>query len=159
MDKCSSDPCISWNNNSILHNKMQKANSVQRTRVCHCLPYICFISRNDRYSPIKLRSTTGLLYNFVTNQRLPIKAIELHRGCPWDSMHINWGEVTLTNGHQVISGPQCRPHVFLDLLVVLNHPGNDLPPEIPIWEVWKFAIPIHRIPSTTVPDLQALLNG
>ena len=57
-----------------------------------------FISRNDRYSPIKLRSTTGLLYNFVTNQRLPIEAIELHRGCPWDSMHINWGEVTLTNG-------------------------------------------------------------
>ena len=41
-----------------------------------------FISRNDRYFPIKLRSTTGLLYNFVTNQRLPIEAIELHRGCP-----------------------------------------------------------------------------
>ena len=62
---------------------------------CHI--YV-FISRNDRYSPIKLRSTTGLLYNFVTNQRLPIEAIELHRGCPWDSMCINWEEVTLTNG-------------------------------------------------------------
>ena len=48
--------------------------------------------------PIKLRSTTGLLYNFVTNQRLPMEAIELHKGCPWDSMHINWEEVTLTNG-------------------------------------------------------------
>ena len=45
---------------------------------CHI--YV-FISRNDRYSPIKLHSTTGLLYNFVTNQRLPIEAIELHRGC------------------------------------------------------------------------------
>ena len=64
-----------------------------------------FISRNDRYSPIKLRSTTGLLYNFVTNQRLPIEAIELHRGCPWDSMHINWGEVTLTNGDTKIRLP------------------------------------------------------
>ena len=63
------------------------------------------ISRNDRYSPIKLRSTTVLLYNFVTNQRLPIEALELHRGCPWDSMHINWGEVTLTNGDTKIRLP------------------------------------------------------
>ena len=39
---------------------------------CHI--YV-FISRNDRYSPIKLCSTTGLLYNFVTNQRLPIEAL------------------------------------------------------------------------------------
>ena len=69
---------------------------------CHI--YV-FISRNDRYSPIKLCSTTGLLYNFVTNQRLPIEAIELHRGCPWDSMHINWGEVTLTNGDTHIRLP------------------------------------------------------
>ena len=69
---------------------------------CHI--YV-FISRNDRYSPIKLRSTTGLLYNFVTNQRLPIEALELHRGCPWDSMHINWGEVTLTNGDTKIRLP------------------------------------------------------
>ena len=69
---------------------------------CHI--YV-FISRNDRYSPIKLCSTTGLLYNFVTNQRLPIEAIELHRGCPWDSMHINWGEVTLTNGDTKIRLP------------------------------------------------------
>ena len=38
---------------------------------CHI--YI-FISRNKRYSPIKLRSTTGLLYNFVTNQKLPMEA-------------------------------------------------------------------------------------
>ena len=69
---------------------------------CHI--YV-FISRNDRYSPIKLRSTTGLLYNFVTNQRLPIEALELHRGCPWDSMHINWGEVTLPNGDTKIRLP------------------------------------------------------
>ena len=64
-----------------------------------------FISRNDRYSPIKLCSTTSLIYNFVTNQRLPIEAIELHRGCPWDSMCINWGEVTLTNGDTKIRLP------------------------------------------------------
>ena len=69
---------------------------------CHI--YV-FISRNDRCSPIKLCSTTGLLYNFVTNQRLPIEAIELHRGCPWDSMHINWREVTLTNGDTKIRLP------------------------------------------------------
>ena len=69
---------------------------------CHI--YV-FISRNDRYSPIKLRSTTGLLYNFVTNQRLPMEAIELHRGCPWDSLHINWGEVTLTNGNTNVRLP------------------------------------------------------
>ena len=69
---------------------------------CHI--YV-FISRNDRYSPIKLPFTTGLLYNFVTNQRLPIEAIELHRGCLWDSMCINWGEVTLTNGDTKIRLP------------------------------------------------------
>ena len=66
---------------------------------CHI--YV-FISRNDRYSPIKLCPTTGLLYNFVTNQRLPT---ELYRECPWDSMHINWGEVTLTNGDTKIRLP------------------------------------------------------
>ena len=69
---------------------------------CHIF---VFISRNDRYSPIKLCSTTGLLNNFVTNQRLPMEAIELHRGCPWDSMCINWGEVTLTNGDTEIRLP------------------------------------------------------
>ena len=37
---------------------------------CHI--YV-FISRNDRYSPIKLRSTTGLLYNFVTIRDCPLK--------------------------------------------------------------------------------------
>ena len=37
---------------------------------CHI--YV-FISRNNRYSPIKLCSTTGLLYNFVTNQDCPWK--------------------------------------------------------------------------------------
>ena len=78
-----------------------KLNQLQAT-ACHI--YV-FISRNDRYSPIKLRSTTGLLYNFVTNQRLPIETLELHRGCPWDSMHINWGEVTLTNRDTKITLP------------------------------------------------------
>ena len=57
-----------------------------------------FISSNDRYSPIKLRSVTGLLYNFVTNQRLPMESLELHKGCPWDNLSINWGEVILANG-------------------------------------------------------------
>ena len=52
---------------------------------CHI--YV-FISRNDRYSTIKLCSTTGLLYNFVTNQRLPMEALELHRECPWDDVQI-----------------------------------------------------------------------
>ena len=97
---------------------------------CHI--YV-FISRNDRYSPIKLHSTTGLLYNFVTNQRLPMEAIELHKGCPWDSMHINWGEVTLTNGdtkirlpynvqipmkeksrmRSLMTGPDCTAHLMV----------------------------------------------
>ena len=97
---------------------------------CHI--YV-FISRNDRYSPIKLRSTTGLLYNFVTNQRMPIEALELHRGCPWGSMHINWGEVTLTNGdtkirlpynvqipirerswlRNLMKGPDCTAHLMV----------------------------------------------
>ena len=37
---------------------------------CHI--YV-FISRNNRYSPIKLCSTTGLLYNFVTTRDFPWK--------------------------------------------------------------------------------------
>ena len=36
---------------------------LEYTTACHV--YV-FISSNDRYSPIKLRSVTGLLYNFVT---------------------------------------------------------------------------------------------
>ena len=82
--------------------KRTMCRGLEYATACHI--YV-FISRNDRYSPIKLRSTTGLLYNFVTNQRLPIEALELHRGCPRDSMHINWGEVTLTNGDTEIRLP------------------------------------------------------
>ena len=83
----------------------------RRCTLCRGLEYAItchiyvFISRNDRYSPIKLHSTTGLSYNFVMNQRLPMEALELHRGCPHDSMHINWGEVTLTNGNTKIRLP------------------------------------------------------
>ena len=69
---------------------------------CHI--YV-FISKNERYSPIKLHSTTGLLYNFVTSQKLPMEALELNMGCPWDSLRINWGEVTLTNGYTQIRLP------------------------------------------------------
>ena len=69
---------------------------------CHI--YV-FISKNERYSPIKLCSTTGLLYNFVTSQKLPMEALELNRGCPWDSLRINWREVTLTNGYTQIRLP------------------------------------------------------
>ena len=69
---------------------------------CHI--YV-FISKNQRYSPIKLHSTTGLLYNFVTSQKIPMESLELHRGCPWDSLRINWGEVTLTNGYSQIRLP------------------------------------------------------
>ena len=69
-----------------------------------CHTYV-FISRNERYSPIKLRSTTGLLYNFVTSQKLSMEALELNSGCPWDNLRINWGEVTLTNGYTQIRLP------------------------------------------------------
>ena len=61
---------------------------VRRYTLCRGLEYATachiyvFISRIDRYSPIKLRSTTGFSYNFVTNQGLPMEALELHRGCP-----------------------------------------------------------------------------
>ena len=92
-----------------------------------------FISRNKRYSPIKLCSTMGLLYNFVTNQRLSVQALELHKGCPWDSLHINWGGITLTNGnatirlpynvqvpmkeksrlHNLMRGPNCTAHLMI----------------------------------------------
>ena len=68
---------------------------LEYTTACHV--YV-FISSNDRYSPIKLHSVTGLLYNFVTNQRLPIESLELHKGCLWDNLSINWGGVTLANG-------------------------------------------------------------
>ena len=72
------------------------------TTACHI--YV-FISSNDRYSPIKLRSATGLLYNFVTNQGVPMEALELHKGCPWDNLSINWGKVTLANGDTQIRLP------------------------------------------------------
>ena len=72
------------------------------TTACHI--YV-FISSNDRYSPIKLRSATGLLYNFVTNQGVPMEALELHKGCPWDNLSINWGKVTLANGDTHIRLP------------------------------------------------------
>ena len=75
---------------------------LEYTTACHV--YV-FISSNDRYSPIKLCSVTGLLYNFVTNQGLPMESLELHKGCPWDNLNINRGEVTLTNGDTQIRLP------------------------------------------------------
>ena len=110
--------------------KFTLCRGLEYAAACHI--YV-FISRNDRYSPIKLCSTTGLLYNFVTNQRLPMEALELYRGCPRDSMHINWGEVTLTNGDikirlpynvqirmreksrlcSLMKGPDCTAHLMV----------------------------------------------
>ena len=75
---------------------------LEYTTACHV--YV-FISSNDRYSPIKLYSVTGLLYNFVTNQGLPMESLELHKGCPWDNLNINWGKVTLANGDTQIRLP------------------------------------------------------
>ena len=75
---------------------------LEYTTTCHV--YV-FISSNDRYSPIKLCSATGLLYNFVTNQGLPMESLELHKGCPWDNLNINWGKVTLANGDTQIRLP------------------------------------------------------
>ena len=75
---------------------------LEYTTACHV--YV-FISSNDRYSPIKLHSVTGLLYNFVTNQGVPMEALELHKGCPWDNLSINWGKVTLANGDTQIRLP------------------------------------------------------
>ena len=75
---------------------------LEYTTACHV--YV-FISSNDRYSPIKLRSVTGLLYNFVTNQGLSMESLELHKGCPWDNLNINWGKVTLANGDTQIRLP------------------------------------------------------
>ena len=69
-----------------------------------CRVYV-FISSNDRYSPIKLCSVTGLLYNFVTNQGVPMESLELHKGCPWDNLSINWRKVTLANGDTQIRLP------------------------------------------------------
>ena len=97
---------------------------------CHI--YV-FISRNERYSPIKLCSTIGLLCNFVTNKRLSMGALELHKGCPWDSLLINLEGITLTNGnttirlsynvqvpmqeksrlHNLMRGPNCTAHLMI----------------------------------------------
>ena len=60
----------------------------------------------------KLHSTTGLLYNFVTNKKLPTEAPTLHQDCPWDTLHINWRDVTLTNGESSIRLP-CNVQVPL----------------------------------------------
>ena len=103
---------------------------LEYTTACHV--YV-FISSNDRYSPIKLRSATGLLYNFVTNQGVPMEALELHKGCPWDNLSINWGKVTLANGdtqirlpyniqvpmkekarlHSLMKSPDCTAHLMV----------------------------------------------
>ena len=90
-----------------------------------------FISRNKLYSTIKFHSTTGLLYNLVTNKKLPMEA--LHQSCPWDTLHIHWRDVNLTNGdthirlpynvqvplkeksrlHNLMRGPDCTAHLMI----------------------------------------------
>ena len=75
---------------------------LEYTTTCHVY---MFISSNDMYSPIKLHSVTGLLYNFVTNQGVPMESLELHKGCPWDNLSINWGKVILANGDTQITLP------------------------------------------------------
>ena len=54
--------------------------------------------------------------------------------------------------------PQCRPHVFENLLLVLYHPVDDLSSEISVRVVWQLVHPINSTTYTTVVDLQALFN-
>ena len=107
-----------------------------------CHVYI-FISRNERYSPIKLHSTTGLLYNFVTNKKLPIEALTLHQGCPSDTLHINYGDTNIrlpynvqvplkekSRLHNLMRGPDCTVH----LMILLGHTWytvSTTPPSLP----------------------------
>ena len=85
-------------------------------------------------------STTGIVVVVSVGPKIyacikqgKLKALELHRGCPWDSMHINWGEVTLTNRdtnirlpcnvqipireksrlQNLMKGPDCTAHLMV----------------------------------------------
>ena len=67
--------------------------------------FMCLSVRMRDTLPSNCTLQLGLLYNFVTSQKIPMESLELHRGCPWDSLRINWEEVTLTNGYSQIRLP------------------------------------------------------
>ena len=41
----------------------------------------------------------------MISQKIPMEGLELHKGCPWDNLRIDWEGITLTNGNTQIRLP------------------------------------------------------
>ena len=61
-----------------------------------------FISDVQNYVPIKLCKTTGSIHLFKIIGTLKAKNIKLIKNCLWDTLEIDWKEVTVTfNGDKI----------------------------------------------------------
>ena len=65
-----------------------------------------FISYVQNYVPIKLCKTAGSIHLFKIRGMLKPKNIKLNKNYSWDTMEINWKEVTMTFNDNKINLPK-----------------------------------------------------
>ena len=133
MDICTSDPSISRDNSSLPHGQVQTVHLVQRIGICHCLPHIYLHQQKWEVLSNKIALHHRSTLQFCNKSEVAYGSLELHMGCPWDSLCINWRGVTLTNGnvnirlpynvqvpmrekyrlHSLMRGPDCTAHLMV----------------------------------------------
>ena len=71
-------------------------------RFSNAVKIMIFISDIQNYIPIKLCKTAGSIHLFKITGTLKAENIKLNKNHPWDTLEIDWKEVTVTfNGNKI----------------------------------------------------------
>ena len=79
---------------TILHYRKKK--SVKRHRFSTAMKIMLFISDGQNYIPIKLSKAAGSIHLFKIKGMLKAENIRLNKNYIWDTLEIDWREVTVT---------------------------------------------------------------
>lgn len=92
-----------------------------------CTIYM-FVSHKCRYVPLKIKTSTGLLFNFSILGKLEPKDIKLHYNFLWDTLHINWAPVKIKYSGKPMEVIQGIPIPLMDKFrirtIMAKHPLN-----------------------------------
>ena len=75
-------------------------------RFSNAVKIMVFISDVQNYAPIKLCKGTGIIHLFKIIGRLKAENINLNKNYLWDTLEINWKEVTVTFNDNKIDLPK-----------------------------------------------------
>ena len=80
----------------------RKSGFCKGNRLSNVVKIMIFISDVQNYVPIKLCKTAGSIHLFKIIGRLKAKNIKLNKNYLWDTLEIDWEEVTVTfNGTKI----------------------------------------------------------